>query len=138
MIYCRGDHWVAPIHNHTMPSKFDPSKHHRRSIRVPGYDYSQPGAYFITKVSRFDRDLAHFLAGQKNKIYLPKYDRLTDDEKLELYMKIEPDLSIDDSARSKVELEKEKTENERLRKQEIAQEKRIKALENWAEKMQSN
>ncbi len=27
---------------------FDPEKHHRRSIRLPGYDYSQPGAYFIT------------------------------------------------------------------------------------------
>lgn len=24
------------------------SLHHRRSIRVPGFDYSQPGAYFIT------------------------------------------------------------------------------------------
>ena len=24
------------------------SKHHRRSIRLPGYDYTQPGAYFIT------------------------------------------------------------------------------------------
>jgi hypothetical protein len=22
--------------------------HHRRSIRLPGYDYTQPGAYFIT------------------------------------------------------------------------------------------
>jgi putative transposase len=22
--------------------------HHRRSIRLPGYDYSSPGAYFIT------------------------------------------------------------------------------------------
>jgi hypothetical protein len=29
-------------------SKFDPHKHHRRSIRLKGYDYSQPGAYFIT------------------------------------------------------------------------------------------
>ncbi len=27
---------------------FDPSIHHRKSIRLPGYDYSQPGAYFIT------------------------------------------------------------------------------------------
>jgi REP element-mobilizing transposase RayT len=25
-----------------------PTSHHRRSIRLPGYDYSQPGAYFIT------------------------------------------------------------------------------------------
>jgi REP element-mobilizing transposase RayT len=40
--------------------KFDPQKpfdyaqgrHHRRSIRLPDYDYSQPGAYFITIVTR--------------------------------------------------------------------------------------
>ena len=34
---------------------FDPHKHHRRSIRLKGYDYSQPGAYFITLVT-FQRD----------------------------------------------------------------------------------
>ncbi|MEO0014714.1 MAG: hypothetical protein RLZZ535_3103 [Cyanobacteriota bacterium] len=28
--------------------KYDPDKHHRRSIRLPGYDYSQTGAYFVT------------------------------------------------------------------------------------------
>jgi putative transposase len=28
--------------------KYDPLKHHRRSIRLKGYDYSQAGAYFIT------------------------------------------------------------------------------------------
>ena len=27
---------------------FDPQIHHRHSIRVRGYDYSQPGAYFVT------------------------------------------------------------------------------------------
>jgi len=59
-------------------------------------------AFFITKVSRFDRDLAHFLAGQKNKMYLPRYDRLTDDEKLELYLKIEPELIIDDSTKKTI------------------------------------
>ena len=40
--------------------KFNPQKHHRpfdtaqgrRSIRLPDYDYSQPGAYFITIVTR--------------------------------------------------------------------------------------
>ena len=31
--------------------KYDPQKHHRRSIRLPGYDYSQPGAYFVTIVT---------------------------------------------------------------------------------------
>ncbi len=28
--------------------KYDPNIHHRRSIRLKGYDYSQAGAYFIT------------------------------------------------------------------------------------------
>ena len=28
--------------------KYDPAKHHRRSIRLPGYDYTTPGAYFVT------------------------------------------------------------------------------------------
>lgn len=28
--------------------KYDRDKHHRRSIRLKGYDYSQPGAYFVT------------------------------------------------------------------------------------------
>jgi len=31
--------------------KFDPNKHHRRSIRLPEYDYTQPGAYFVTIVA---------------------------------------------------------------------------------------
>jgi len=30
---------------------YDPQRHHRRSIRLPGYDYTQPGAYFITIVT---------------------------------------------------------------------------------------
>jgi putative transposase len=28
--------------------KYDPKLHHRRSIRLKGYDYAQAGAYFIT------------------------------------------------------------------------------------------
>ena len=31
---------------HTMP--YDPQKHHRRSVRIKGYDYTQPGVYYIT------------------------------------------------------------------------------------------
>ena len=30
---------------------FNPQKHHRRSIRLKGYDYIQAGAYFITLVT---------------------------------------------------------------------------------------
>ncbi len=34
---------------------YDQAHSHRRSIRLPGYDYSQPGAYFITLVT-FNRE----------------------------------------------------------------------------------
>ena len=33
-------------------SAFDPQKHHRRSIRLKGYDYAQAGAYFVTMVTQ--------------------------------------------------------------------------------------
>ena len=49
-------------------------------------------AYFITKVSRHDPNLAKRLAGQKS--YLDQYDRLTVEEKLEEYIKFESDLYI--------------------------------------------
>jgi REP-associated tyrosine transposase len=31
--------------------KFDPQKHHRRSIRLQGYDYASVGAYYVTIVA---------------------------------------------------------------------------------------
>jgi len=31
--------------------KYDPKIHHRRSIRLKGYDYSSPGAYYVTLCS---------------------------------------------------------------------------------------
>jgi len=34
---------------------YDPRKHHRRSIRLKGYDYTQAGAYFVTFVTH-DRE----------------------------------------------------------------------------------
>ena len=39
---------------HAMP-KFDPKIHHRKSIRLQGYDYSQAGTYFVTMVT-YHRD----------------------------------------------------------------------------------
>jgi len=35
-----------------MKSKFDPKKHHRRSIRLKGYNYSSEGAYYVTIVTQ--------------------------------------------------------------------------------------
>jgi putative transposase len=34
-----------------MSSTFNPQKHHRRSIRLPNYDYSEPGAHYVTIVA---------------------------------------------------------------------------------------
>jgi len=38
-----------------MPMRYDPDRHHRRSIRLRGYDYRQTGAYFVTLCS-FQRE----------------------------------------------------------------------------------
>ena len=35
--------------------KYDREKHHRRSIRLKGYDYSSVGSYFIT-ICTFQRE----------------------------------------------------------------------------------
>lgn len=37
--------------------RFDPQRHHRRSIRLAGFDYSQPGAYFVT-ICTHNRELS--------------------------------------------------------------------------------
>ncbi len=44
---------------------YDAAIHHRRSIRLPGYDYSRPGAYFIT-ITAFESRCAFgsIVAGQ--------------------------------------------------------------------------
>lgn len=43
-------HGGHPCIGSMMPNEmsYDPNRHHRRSIRLPGYDYAQPGAYFVT------------------------------------------------------------------------------------------
>jgi REP element-mobilizing transposase RayT len=57
--------------------KFNPQKHHRRSIRLKGYDYSQSGAYFITIVT-YQRD---FLFGKivNKEMQLSDYGRIADE-----------------------------------------------------------
>lgn len=65
-------------------------------------------AFFITKLSRHDENLAKKFAGQKG--YLLQYDRLTDEEKLQKYIEFEPDLII--SQEEKLKLENKKQERE--------------------------
>jgi putative transposase len=40
-----------------MKTQFDPKIHHRRSIRLKGYDYSQAGIYFVTMVTKGRKNL---------------------------------------------------------------------------------
>jgi len=35
-----------------VPMPYDPARHHRRSIRLQGYDYTRSGAYFVTIVTQ--------------------------------------------------------------------------------------
>lgn len=41
---------ISEVHNPALegPVRYDPYKHHRRSLRLKGYDYSGGGLYFIT------------------------------------------------------------------------------------------
>jgi len=61
------------IYNLTM-NKFDPQKHHRHSIRLKGYDYSQEGAYYVTVVT-LQRE---FLFGEivNKEMYLSAYGEI--------------------------------------------------------------
>ncbi len=49
--------------------RFNPDHHHRRSIRLPGYDYRQPGLYFVTLVCR----------GRELLLQTPAYAAIVDD-----------------------------------------------------------
>ena len=69
-------------------------------------------AYFITKVNRQDPNLAKYFAGQKG--YLQQYDRLTDAEKLALYMGFEPSLLVSDKARDKERIRNLENENAKV------------------------
>ena len=39
---------MRPSASITTAMPYNPDAHRRRSIRLPGYDYAQPGAYFVT------------------------------------------------------------------------------------------
>jgi len=51
-----------------MAHQFNPKKHHRRSIRLKGYDYAQPGAYFIT-ICGYQKK--HWFGEIKNDVMIP-------------------------------------------------------------------
>ncbi len=54
--------------------KYDPNQHNRRSIRLKGYDYAQPGAYFITICTWHRQNLFGEIA--TNEMYLSNYGKI--------------------------------------------------------------
>jgi len=60
----------------TNMARYDPQKYHRRSIRLPGFDYARPGAYFVT-ICTYEREC---ILGQiKDGIIIPsEYGRVVE------------------------------------------------------------
>ena len=57
---------------------FDPLKHHRRSIRLRGYEYSDPGTYYVTlTVQERVQILGHLSGGQ---VHLSAFGEIVRDE----------------------------------------------------------
>ena len=57
---------------------YNPQKHHRRSIRLKGYDYSQEGAYFITICCHNRQGI--FGEIKNGKMHLNKYGKIAETE----------------------------------------------------------
>jgi REP element-mobilizing transposase RayT len=56
--------------------KYNPDIHHRHSIRLKGYDYSQPGAYFVTIVTHLRQCLFGEIAN--NEMILNDYGKISE------------------------------------------------------------
>ena len=72
---------------------FDPEKHHRRSIRLRNYDYSHPGAYFVT-ICTYQKQ-SWFGEIKNGQIYLNQLGKIVADEWLKT-CKIRPNFQLDE------------------------------------------
>ena len=74
-------------------------------------------AYFFTKATRcHDENYAHKMTGHGG--YLMQYDRLTDEEKLEMYVELEPDLLVYDQTKNEEKIRKLKEANSKIIEQQ--------------------
>ena len=62
--------------------KYNPEKHHRRSIRLQGYDYSKEGMYFITLCC--DGRLNRFGKIENKQMFLNENGKIAYDEWMKL------------------------------------------------------
>jgi len=87
LIFSNNEHWEYARENETQYLQESCKRTGLKNITTHSFR-----AYFITKISRLDPNLAKLFAGQRG--YLLQYDRLDDDEKLEKYIEFEPELLI--------------------------------------------
>lgn len=91
-------------------------------------------AYFFTKAARkHGENYAHRIVGHGG--YLMQYDRMTEDEKLEMYLELEPELAIFEQAKNELEIsrlrekvdviDELKQEVQKLRKAQAKSDKKI-------------
>nr|WP_202803621.1 transposase [Spirulina subsalsa] len=73
--------------------KYNPETHHRRSIRLPCYDYSQPGAYFITLCTH--QKQCWFGQIDDGKMYINQLGKIVQNEWLKS-AQMRPNLSLDE------------------------------------------
>ena len=83
-------------------------------------------AYFVTRASRSDPNIAKKLAGEKG--YLLQYDRLNDDELLEEYLKFEDSLLIYDDSIKKAKQNSLESKIEELARDNLEMKKFIQAV----------
>ncbi|MEM2160779.1 MAG: tyrosine-type recombinase/integrase [Candidatus Nitrosotenuis sp.] len=87
-----------------MDERYDSNQHHK----ITTHSFR---AYFFTKAARkHGENYAHRMTGHGG--YLIQYDRITEDEKLNMYLELEPDLMIYDQTKNELEITRLKKENE--------------------------
>jgi len=73
--------------------KFDPEKHHRQSIRLRNYNYSQPGYYFLT-ICTYQRQ-SWFGEIKNDRMYLNQIGKIVAEEWINT-RKIRPNFQLDE------------------------------------------
>jgi len=79
-------------------------------------------SYFFGKASDVHREgYAHKMIGHGG--YLPQYDRMSDEKKLEWFLKLEPELTIDSTKRQELKIKSLEKENDRVKELEVKNQK---------------
>jgi len=93
-------------------------------------------SFFFGKASDVHREgYAHKMIGHGG--YLPQYDRMSDEKKLEWFLKLEPELTIDDSARKQAEIVQMKQSQSEFEKEKMKFDNIAKDYEDFKEEMKS-